>query len=110
MDLWFTIVPKLKLSFQSIQDARAGISTGVSAEDRTKTILTLASPDSKPSDLRRPGHIFPLKYRKGGVLKRVGQSCRIGRSAPCICPVDCIGPEGWLNGRHNNSATDGFGA
>jgi 3,4-dihydroxy-2-butanone 4-phosphate synthase len=48
--------------------------TGVSAEDRTKTILTLASPDSKPSDLRRPGHIFPLKYRNGGVLKRVGHT------------------------------------
>ncbi|OEL31051.1 putative monofunctional riboflavin biosynthesis protein RIBA 3, chloroplastic [Dichanthelium oligosanthes] len=55
-------------------DARVGISTGVSAADRAKTILTLASPDSKPSDLRRPGHIFPLKYRKGGVLKRAGHT------------------------------------
>lgn len=55
-------------------DARVGISTGVSAADRAKTILTLASPDSKPSDLRRPGHIFPLKYRNGGVLKRVGHT------------------------------------
>jgi len=55
-------------------DARAGISTGVSAADRAKTIFTLASPDSKPSDLRRPGHIFPLKYRNGGVLKRAGHT------------------------------------
>uniref|UniRef100_A0A0D9WHC4 GTP cyclohydrolase II n=1 Tax=Leersia perrieri TaxID=77586 RepID=A0A0D9WHC4_9ORYZ len=55
-------------------DARAGISNGVSAADRAKTILTLASPDSKPTDLRRPGHIFPLKYRNGGVLKRAGHT------------------------------------
>ncbi|XP_044978316.1 probable monofunctional riboflavin biosynthesis protein RIBA 3, chloroplastic isoform X1 [Hordeum vulgare subsp. vulgare] len=55
-------------------DARVGISTGVSAADRAKTILALASPDSKPSDLRRPGHIFPLKYRDGGVLKRAGHT------------------------------------
>lgn len=55
-------------------DARVGISTGVSAADRAKTIFTLASPDSKPTDLRRPGHIFPLKYRNGGVLKRAGHT------------------------------------
>ena len=51
-----------------------GISTGISAADRAKTIFTLASPDSKPTDLRRPGHIFPLKYRNGGVLKRAGHT------------------------------------
>ncbi|XP_047095244.1 probable monofunctional riboflavin biosynthesis protein RIBA 3, chloroplastic isoform X1 [Lolium rigidum] len=55
-------------------DARVGISNGVSAADRAKTILALASPDSKPTDLRRPGHIFPLKYRSGGVLKRAGHT------------------------------------
>ncbi|EAY98322.1 hypothetical protein OsI_20232 [Oryza sativa Indica Group] len=55
-------------------DARVGISTGISAADRAKTIFTLASPDSKPTDLRRPGHIFPLKYRNGGVLKRAGHT------------------------------------
>ena len=57
-----------------MQDARMGISNGVSAADRAKTILALASPDSKPSDLKRPGHIFPLKYRNGGVLKRAGHT------------------------------------
>lgn len=51
-----------------------GTSTGVSAADRAKTILTLSSPDSKPGDLRRPGHVFPLKYRNGGVLKRAGHT------------------------------------
>ncbi|KAJ3668979.1 hypothetical protein LUZ60_010929 [Juncus effusus] len=55
-------------------DARVGTTTGVSASDRAKTILTLSSPDSKPTDLRRPGHVFPLKYRNGGVLKRVGHT------------------------------------
>lgn len=69
-----SFVPNFKRCFNSVQDARVGIATGVSAADRAKTILTLASPDSKPSDLRRPGHIFPLKYRNGGVLKRAGHT------------------------------------
>lgn len=51
-----------------------GTSTGVSAADRAKTILALSSPDSKPVDFRRPGHVFPLKYRNGGVLKRAGHT------------------------------------
>ena len=53
------------------QDAKEGTTTGVSAADRANTILALASPESKPGDFRRPGHIFPLKYILGGVLKRV---------------------------------------
>lgn len=56
------------------QDARVGTSTGVSAADRAKTILTLSSPDSKAGDFRRPGHVFPLKYRNGGVLERAGHT------------------------------------
>lgn len=55
-------------------DAREGTSTGVSAADRAKTILALSSPDSKPGDLRRPGHVFPLKYRNGGILERAGHT------------------------------------
>ncbi|CAL9065168.1 unnamed protein product [Musa banksii] len=54
-------------------DART-TSSGVSAADRAETILALASPDSKPGDFRRPGHVFPLKYRNGGVLKRAGHT------------------------------------
>ena len=46
----------------------------MSASDRTKTILGLASRDSKPYDFKRPGHIFPLRYREGGVLKRAGHT------------------------------------
>lgn len=60
--------------FFAFQDAKEGTTTGVSAKDRAKTVMTLASPDSKPEDLNRPGHIFPLKYREGGVLKRAGHT------------------------------------
>ena len=56
------------------QDAKEGTTTGVSAKDRAKTILALASPTSQPGDFNRPGHIFPLKYREGGVLKRAGHT------------------------------------
>uniref|UniRef100_A0A0C9QU60 TSA: Wollemia nobilis Ref_Wollemi_Transcript_9553_2459 transcribed RNA sequence n=1 Tax=Wollemia nobilis TaxID=56998 RepID=A0A0C9QU60_9CONI len=64
---------KLLTAFTLTVDAQ-GTSTGVSAADRAKTILGLASPDSKSDDFRRPGHIFPLKYREGGVLKRAGHT------------------------------------
>ncbi len=55
-------------------DARKGITTGISAADRATTIHTAINPKSKPADLARPGHIFPLKAQKGGVLKRAGQT------------------------------------
>lgn len=51
-----------------------GCTTGISASDRSKTIQALVNPDTKPSDLGRPGHIFPLKARKGGVLRRTGHT------------------------------------
>lgn len=55
-------------------DSRYGTTTGVSATDRTKTILTLINSDTTPDDLCRPGHIFPLRYKEGGVLKRAGHT------------------------------------
>ncbi|HMP64259.1 MAG TPA: 3,4-dihydroxy-2-butanone-4-phosphate synthase [Pyrinomonadaceae bacterium] len=55
-------------------EAREGVTTGISAADRARTILTAVNPTTKPSDLARPGHIFPLRARKGGVLVRVGQT------------------------------------
>ena len=51
-----------------------GVTTGISAHDRAKTIEVLTDPDSRPGDLRRPGHIFPLRAKSGGVLRRVGQT------------------------------------
>src|ERR1700751_1271319 len=55
-------------------DSATGISTGISAADRAKTILDAISDDAKPQDLVTPGHIFPLRARNGGVLVRAGQT------------------------------------
>src|SRR3954466_4222970 len=55
-------------------DARLGVTTGISASDRAITILTAIDPKTKPQDLARPGHIFPLRARNGGVLVRPGQT------------------------------------
>ncbi len=55
-------------------DARHNVTTGISAADRATTIHTAVDPKCKPSDLARPGHIFPLKAQRGGVLKRAGQT------------------------------------
>ena len=55
-------------------DAAKGITTGISAADRAKTIQTVIADDAKPGDLARPGHLFPLRARDGGVLIRAGQT------------------------------------
>jgi 3,4-dihydroxy 2-butanone 4-phosphate synthase / GTP cyclohydrolase II len=55
-------------------DARDGITTGISAADRARTIQLLARPGSSPDDLVRPGHVFPLRYAEGGVLRRRGHT------------------------------------
>jgi 3,4-dihydroxy 2-butanone 4-phosphate synthase/GTP cyclohydrolase II len=51
-----------------------GVTTGISASDRSKTILALVNDDTKPYDLARPGHIFPLTAKQGGVLRRTGHT------------------------------------
>jgi len=55
-------------------EASEGVTTGVSAADRVRTIQAASAPDAKPSDLRRPGHVFPLRARPGGVLERGGHT------------------------------------
>ncbi|MEA2203274.1 MAG: 3,4-dihydroxy 2-butanone 4-phosphate synthase / cyclohydrolase [Blastocatellia bacterium] len=55
-------------------EARRGVTTGISASDRATTILTAVDPKTRPQDLARPGHIFPLRAKKGGVLVRPGQT------------------------------------
>ena len=55
-------------------DAREGVTTGISAPDRAHTIKVAIDPKTRPSDLARPGHMFPLRARKGGVLVRAGQT------------------------------------
>jgi 3,4-dihydroxy 2-butanone 4-phosphate synthase/GTP cyclohydrolase II len=76
-------------------DARHGVTTGISAADRARTILTAIADNAKPDDLVRPGHIFPLRARKGGVLVRTGQTegsvdlARLARLKPAgvICEI-----------------------
>jgi 3,4-dihydroxy 2-butanone 4-phosphate synthase/GTP cyclohydrolase II len=59
---------------ESIDAAGRGVTTGISAYDRAQTILCAVDPATRPADLARPGHIFPLRARKGGVLVRAGQT------------------------------------
>src|ERR1700676_5009626 len=61
-------------AFTEAVDARVGVTTGISASDRAITILTAIDPKTKPQDLARPGHMFPLRARSGGVLVRAGQT------------------------------------
>jgi len=63
-----------RTAFAVSVDAREGVTTGISAHDRAKAVQILANPQSKASDLVRPGHVFPLRYRKGGVLRRAGHT------------------------------------
>ncbi len=76
-------------------EAREGVTTGISAHDRTQTIRAATAEDAAPSDLVRPGHVFPLRARDGGVLVRAGQTegivdlCRLAelRPAGVICEI-----------------------
>jgi 3,4-dihydroxy 2-butanone 4-phosphate synthase / GTP cyclohydrolase II len=63
-----------RTAFTISVDARAGVTTGISAADRARTIQAVIHPSTEPADLSRPGHIFPLRYREGGVLKRAGHT------------------------------------
>src|SRR5436190_547069 len=63
-----------KTDFQVSVDATHGISTGISAADRARTIKTMAEPTAVPEDLVQPGHVFPLRARPGGVLQRAGHT------------------------------------
>jgi 3,4-dihydroxy 2-butanone 4-phosphate synthase/GTP cyclohydrolase II len=76
-------------------EARHGVTTGISAADRATTILTAVADNAQPQDLVRPGHVFPLRAKKGGVMVRVGQTegsvdlARLAGLKPCgvICEV-----------------------
>jgi 3,4-dihydroxy 2-butanone 4-phosphate synthase/GTP cyclohydrolase II len=78
-------------------DARQGVTTGISAYDRARTIKVAIDPATRPADLARPGHVFPLRARKGGVLVRAGQTeasvdlARLAGLLPAgvICEIMC---------------------
>src|SRR3954465_6905209 len=86
---------RLGTAFTVSVDARESITTGISAADRARTIRVLADPKSKAPDLVKPGHIFPLRAREGGVLVRAGQTeaavdlCRLAGMEPVgvICEI-----------------------
>jgi 3,4-dihydroxy 2-butanone 4-phosphate synthase/GTP cyclohydrolase II len=63
-----------RTAFTVSVDAKRGTTTGISAADRATTVHALIDPETRPDDLARPGHIFPLRYREGGVLKRAGHT------------------------------------
>ena len=64
----------LSTAFTVSIEARGKVSTGISAADRAATVLTAIDPDTRPEDLLRPGHVFPLRARRGGVLRRTGHT------------------------------------
>lgn len=81
-------------------DAAKGVTTGISAADRARTIRVLSDPGALPSDLTRPGHIFPLKSRPGGVLARAGhtEACtdlvRLAGLSGCGVICEIMNPDG----------------
>jgi 3,4-dihydroxy 2-butanone 4-phosphate synthase/GTP cyclohydrolase II len=87
--------PPLGTAFTVSIEARTGVTTGISAADRSHTIRTAVRHDAKPEDLITPGHVFPLRARRGGVLVRTGQtegSVDLARLAGCapagvICEI-----------------------
>ena len=91
---------KHRTAFTVSVDAAHGTTTGISAADRATTIRTLIHPDTKPNDLNRPGHIFPLRYTEGGVLKRAGHTeagidlARLAGCYPAAVLCEIVNPDG----------------
>ncbi len=83
-------------------EAAEGVSTGVSAADRVHTIRTAAADNARPSHLRRPGHIFPLRAREGGVLERPGHTeatvdlMKLAGLKPCGVLCELTNPDGTM--------------
>ncbi|MEX2046508.1 MAG: bifunctional 3,4-dihydroxy-2-butanone-4-phosphate synthase/GTP cyclohydrolase II [Chloroflexota bacterium] len=91
---------RLGTAFTVSADAREGITTGISAADRAHTIRVLADPAATPSDLVKPGHVFPLRAREGGVLVRAGQTeasvdlCEMAGLRPVAVICEITNPDG----------------
>ncbi len=91
-------------------DLRSRTTTGVSASDRTVTVLALADPATRPADLTRPGHVFPLRARPGGVLQRAGHTesavdlCRLAGLEPCGVLAEVTNDDGTMARRDDLAA------
>jgi 3,4-dihydroxy 2-butanone 4-phosphate synthase/GTP cyclohydrolase II len=93
---------KIGTAFTISIEAREGVTTGISAADRATTILTAVHPRTRASDLARPGHIFPLRAKRGGVLVRPGQTeasvdiCRIAGLQPAAVICEIMNDDGTM--------------
>jgi 3,4-dihydroxy 2-butanone 4-phosphate synthase/GTP cyclohydrolase II len=93
---------KLRTAYTISVDARDGVSTGISAADRAHTVRTLADSATEPWELTRPGHVFPLRYREGGVLTRRGHTeaavdlARLAGLTPVGVLVEVVNDDGTM--------------
>ena len=91
-----------KTAFTVSVEAAKGVSTGISAADRAQTVKVLCSPDSKPGDIISPGHVFPIRSQKGGVLKRAGHTeasvdfCKLAGLNPSAVICEIINQDGTM--------------
>jgi 3,4-dihydroxy 2-butanone 4-phosphate synthase/GTP cyclohydrolase II len=91
-----------RTAFTVSVDAVEGTTTGISAADRAATVRALIDPTTRPEDLARPGHIFPLRYREGGVLKRAGHTeaavdlARLAGLAPAGILAEVVNDDGTM--------------
>jgi 3,4-dihydroxy 2-butanone 4-phosphate synthase/GTP cyclohydrolase II len=92
----------MRTAFTDSVDAAIGVTNGISAADRARTLRTLADPSTVSDDFARPGHIFPLRSRDGGVLKRAGHTegsvdlCRLANVAPVAVLSSIVNHDGTM--------------
>jgi 3,4-dihydroxy 2-butanone 4-phosphate synthase/GTP cyclohydrolase II len=90
----------MRTAYTISADAKQGVTTGISAADRSRTIRLLSDPGTKAQDLVRPGHVFPLRYREGGVLRRAGHTeaavdlARLAGLAPAGVLAEVVNEDG----------------
>ena len=91
-----------KTAFTVSVEAAQGVSTGISAKDRARTVKILCDPNSRPEDIISPGHVFPIRAQKGGVLKRAGHTeasvdfCRLADLSPSAVICEIINQDGTM--------------
>jgi len=93
---------RMRTAFTISVDARDGVTTGISAEDRARTVRTLVDSATEPHEIVRPGHIFPLRYAEGGVLRRPGHTeaavdlARLAGLAPAGVLAEVVNDDGTM--------------
>src|SRR5260370_345557 len=93
---------RMRTAFTISVDARNGVTTGISAKDRARTVRALVDSATEPNELVRPGHIFPLRYTEGGVLRRPGHTeaavdlARLAGLAPAGALAEVVNDDGTM--------------